>query len=59
MLALLLAPRGRISAARMAAQARLRRQVEARRTVIRVPEVAAARACASTTAEVRDADQKV
>jgi hypothetical protein len=56
MLALLLAPRGRISAARVAAQARLRRQAEARRTVARLPEAPTARASGSTAAKVRDAD---
>lgn len=58
MLALLLLPRGRISAARMAAWARERRQAEARRAALRLEEAPDARASASTTAEVRDADSK-
>lgn len=37
MLALLSAPRGRVSAARIAARAREREQAEAQRTVIRLP----------------------
>jgi hypothetical protein len=37
MLALLSAPRGRVSAARIAAQARKREQAEAQRMVIRLP----------------------
>ena len=37
MLALLSAPRGRVSAARVAAQARKREQAESRRMVIRLP----------------------
>lgn len=42
MLALLSAPRGRVSAARVAAQAREREHAEARRRVIRVPVARAA-----------------
>lgn len=37
MLALLSAPRGRVSAARVAARAREREQAQAQRTVIRLP----------------------
>jgi hypothetical protein len=42
MLVLLSAPRGRVSAARVAARAREHERAEAQRTVVRVPRVAAA-----------------
>lgn len=55
MLALLLAPRGRISAARMAARAREQREAGAPRPVVRPPEAPAAGPAGSPVAEMNDA----